>query len=428
MNAVNIVADISHLDMAALLRPNDRLVVSQLTAEPQALLQHLCRANLPPGLSMFIGANISGVVNDLEDVRLLSYGAMFANAGLVRNGKLAIYPMHYSELPKAVSSGVFQADVVLMQVARCPQGGGLYSSAVNDYVSQACAGARLVIAECNRQAPVVNGAALPSGLRIDYLVHTDTVLPEFTAPTVGEIERKIAAQVAALIEDGSTLQAGIGGLPDAVISYLGSHRNLGVHTGVIGDAIQHLMLRGVVNNTQKSFDAGITVTGSLMGTRGLYEWAHQNPRLMLAPITYTHASSVLARLHRPVGINSGLQVDLFGQVNSETAGTRYLGGLGGLADFARGIQKAAQGKSIIGLRSTVRSSSATPTQVGASTIVSRLDGPATLGMADADIVVTEWGVAHLRNLSLRARIHAMIAIAHPAHRETLSAEAKGLAV
>ncbi|WP_188074563.1 acetyl-CoA hydrolase/transferase family protein [Pusillimonas sp. ANT_WB101] len=423
-----VISDINQLDLAALLRPGDRLVVGQLTAEPVALLQQLCRTHLPSGLTMFIGAHTSGVLHELDGVHLVSYGAMFANAPLVRAGKLAIYPLLYSDLPEAVSNGVFQADVVLMQVAQCSQGGGLFWSAAHDYMADACAKARLVVAVCNRQAPVVMGAAVPVDLRIDYLVHTDTALQTFTAPTAGAIELQIASHVASLIDDGCTLQTGIGSVPDAVLGCLTEHRDLGIHSGVIGDAVQRLIETGVVNNARKSFDAGITVTGSLMGTRRLYEWAHHNSSLRLAPITYTHASSVLCRLHHPVAVNGGLQVDLFGQVNAETAGARYIGGMGGLADFVRGVRKAPRGKSVIGLRSTVRASASAPDQIGISTVVSKLNGPATLGVADADIVVTEWGVAYLRNLSLRERMAAMIAVANPAHREMLSAESRQLAV
>jgi len=241
-----------------------------------------------------------------------------------------------------------------------------------------------------------------------------------TADAIGELEAQIARHVANYIEDGATIQIGIGAIPDAVMAALGDRRNLGIHSGLITDRIADLIEQGVVTNERKPLDTGITTTAILAGTNRLYAFAHKNPRVRMFTYAHTHNAQVLCRLDKFVAINSAVEVDLTGQVNAEVASGVYVGGTGGQGDFVRGAMAAAHGHSIIALPSTARDGAV-------SRIVPVLkDVPITTPRSDADIVVTEFGAAELRGQPLDERIRRMIAIGHPNFREVLQREARSL--
>ena len=219
--------------------------------------------------------------------------------------------------------------------------------------------------------------------------------------------------------DGATLQVGIGSLPAVVLRHLRGHRDLGVHSGMITDEIAELIEAGVVTGARKSVDRGLAVTGLLLGTGTLVKRAAADESILLRDTRYTHDQAVLAAQHALVAINSAIEVDLTGQSNIEVAAGRYVGGTGGAADFLRGAARSAGGIPVIALPSTTGRSTAGP----ASRIVARLHGPAALARADAGVIVTEYGVADLRGLSLTRRRERMIAIAHPDHRAALESAA-----
>jgi len=221
--------------------------------------------------------------------------------------------------------------------------------------------------------------------------------------------------VASLVPDGATVQLGIGSLPAVVLRHLHGHRDLGVHSGMITDEIAELIEAGVVTGARKSVDRGLAVTGLLLGTRALIKTAAVDKSVQLRDTRYTHDQAVLAAQHALVAVNSAIEVDLTGQANIEVAAGRYVGGTGGAADFLRGAARSAGGVPVIGLPSTTSRSAAGT----ASRIVARLNGPASLSRADAGVIVTEYGVADLRGLSLARRRERMIAIAHPDHRAAL---------
>jgi acetyl-CoA hydrolase len=228
------------------------------------------------------------------------------------------------------------------------------------------------------------------------------------------------------VPDGATIQVGIGGLPAVVLRHLRGHRDLGVHSGMITDEIAELIEAGVITGTRKGTDRGLTVTGLLLGTSALISRAAVDKSIQLRDTRYTHDQAVLAAQHALVAVNSAIEVDLTGQANVEVAAGRYVGGTGGAADFLRGAARSASGVPVIALPSTAgRSTSTTgPSSTGtASRIVARLSGPAGLSRADAGVIVTEYGVADLRGLSLARRRERMIAIAHPDHRAALESAA-----
>ena len=279
-----------------------------------------------------------------------------------------------------------------------------------DYVATLIGQARTVIAEVNDQVPDVGCVRRLTRDEIDLLVHVSYQPAEYPPASARGVEDAIAAHVAELIPDGATIQLGIGAIPSAVASRLREHRDLGVHTGVSTDAVAELIEAGVVTGARKSLDAGLVVTGFLMGTRKLIERSGADSTIQLRDTSYTHDPAVLAAQHRFVAINSAIEVDLTGAVNCETAAGRYVGAVGGATDFLRGAARSEGGVPVIVLPST---------EGPVSRIVAALSGPASQARADAGVIVTEYGVADLRGLTLSQRRRRMLAIAHPGHAEAL---------
>ncbi|MGH3358330.1 MAG: acetyl-CoA hydrolase/transferase family protein, partial [Nocardioidaceae bacterium] len=244
-------------------------------------------------------------------------------------------------------------------------------------------------------------------------------LPELARPGVGSVEAAIAEHAAGLVTDRSVLQLGIGKVPEAVAARLGGHRDLGIHSGFLGEWAMELVESGAVTNAYKPIDRGVTVGGTLMGSRRLYRWAHDNAALAMRDVRHTHAADVLARFDTFVSVNGAIEVDLSGQVNAEVIGDRYVGAVGGQVDYVRAGAAAPRGWSVIALpAATARS--------GRSRIVPRLaSAVVTTARSDVDVVVTEYGAAHLRGQPLAERARRMIAIAAPAFRDELSRAVHG---
>ena len=259
-----------------------------------------------------------------------------------------------------------------------------------------------------------------SAADIDHLIHVSHPPVEIPATTPGDAARAIGAHVARLIGDGATLQVGLGALPDACLMALTGKRDLGLHSGVIGDRAADLVDAGVVTNRRKPLDTGLSVTAGLLGTQRLYRWAHRHPTLRMRNAVYTHDTATHAQLPNLIGINSALEVDLTGQMNAEVASGRSIGMIGGHGDFMRGCQRSPGGRAILALEATARGGKV-------SRIVPRLaDGIVTSSRSDADVVVTEYGIAELRGRTVSERAKALIAIAHPDFRKSLEAAADGL--
>ncbi|HEY0294992.1 MAG TPA: acetyl-CoA hydrolase/transferase C-terminal domain-containing protein [Bordetella sp.] len=416
------IIEAADLRLGEFIRPGDTVVCGQTAAEPLTLTQALVeqRADLS-GARVFLGAVFSRTFapEHADHLRFSSYGVLGAAAALGRQGLIDVLPCSYHELECRYASGALAADVVLLQLA--PGGGdGPYSLGMaNDYVAAAARRARVVIAEVHPDVPWTHGAAWPRDARIDVVVPATRPPLDMAAAACGPVEEAIGRHVAALIPDGAVLQTGIGAIPDAVLAALRSHRDLGLHSGMAGDRMVELIEAGVVTNARKPFDAGIGVVNVLAGTASTRRHAHRNPALIVRPARYTHAQAVLSTLHALHAINSALQVDLGGQVNSEMLGGVPMGGIGGLNDFVRGARAAPGGRSIIALPSTARSGAV-------SRIVARLDDAVvTVPRCDADLVVTEWGVADLRACTLAERARRLTAVAAPQFRESLEKAWRG---
>lgn len=405
-------------DFRGLLRGGDWIVCGQAAAEPLTLTRKLlaeCGDARP--LTTFLGATMSTTFDAQlpAGMRFAAYGAMGRNASLADRGLLDVVPERYADLPGLFASGALRADVVLLQVAP-GTGGQAPSLGLNhDYTLAAARRARVVIAEVNSAAPWTHGAALPDDLRVDHWVAADCAPLTLAPKPAGPVEQAIARHLAGLIPDGATLQAGIGSLPDAAFLQLGSHRDLGIHSGVLGDAAARLVREGVVTNSRKGLDPGVSITNTISGSAALYRWVHANASVEVRPSSYTHSASVLAQLHRFYSINAALQVDLSGQVNCEVVEGKQRGGIGGLLDFCRASRQSSHGGRAI----TVLPATADGGRI--SRIVMDLgSNPVTVGRSDVDVVVTEFGVAELRNATLDQRAERLIAIAAPPFRDALA--------
>jgi acetyl-CoA hydrolase len=412
--------DAASLDLARFVRPDDIVVVAQASSEPLTLTETLvAQADRLGAITVFIGATWSDTFapEEAPAFRFVSYGALGSNARLARAGRLDVVPCHYSQLPWLFESGTWRADVVLLALARAVDG-AMTLGASHGFALAAAHRARTVIAEVNERMPWVHGGQLPAELRIDAIVRTSRPLPQYPAAKVGEVERKVAARVAGLVRDGATLQLGVGTLPDAVLEALAGRRDLGLHSGMLTSAALPLIESGAVTNARKPIDPGVTVTGLLIGDERLYAHAHCNPALHLAGPGYTHSSAVLARLPGFVSVNSAVEIDLFGRVNAEVAGGRYVGGVGGAMDFTRGAAAAPGGRAIIALPSVSRDGKASRVVASCATV--------TTPAPETDLVVTEWGVAELRGIDYATRAKRIAAIAHPDFREVLERAARKL--
>lgn len=327
-------------------------------------------------------------------------------------------PCFFSEIPRLFQNKILPVDVLLMQITP-PDEDGFCSYGVSaDYTKPAAESARIVIAQINSNMPRTGGVKIHLD-QINCLVEQDEPLVELQPPKIGDIEKAIGENVAGLIEDGSTLQLGIGAIPDAVLLFLKDKKDLGIHSEMFSDGVVVLAEAGVVNNRRKSIHTGKFVATFLMGTKKLYDFVHNNPDVELYPVDYVNDPYIIGQHEKMVGINSALQVDLMGQVNAEMIGSRQFSGVGGQVDFVRGASRSLGGKSIIALPSTA-------SRGKISRIACELDKGAgvTTSRNDIHYVVTEYGIAELRGKSLRQRAQALIAIAHPDFRESLTAEAR----
>ena len=406
------------IDLSAFVRPGDTVVWGQACAEPQSLTEMLVEQRGRIGrFRALIGANFSKTfaAEHADHIDFVGTGAVGNVRHLAKAGVVDIVPFHITSCDRAIENGWLRCDVVLIQVSP-PDAQGRYSVGLtSDWIRTAVRHARVVIAEVNAQVPQTSCAEPLTDEDIDVRVDTDRPLLEVKSVVPGETDVAIARHALRFIPDRAVVQVGIGSVPDALVPMLKDHKGLGIHSGMIGDNVVDLIEAGVVTNQYKEIDAGVTITGALLGTRKLYDFCHQNPAVKLAPVSHTHDIRVISTLSNFISLNSAVEVDLSGQVNAEAIGKSFLGAVGGQLDYGRGAALSPGGRSIIALPSV--------TADGKSRIVAGLSGPVTTPRSDVDLVITEQGVAELRAKPFGERIKALIAIAHPSHREALEREA-----
>ena len=402
-------------DLVPHVRSGDNVMWGQAHGQPLTLIRALVNQRHQIGkLRVFLGIGYA-LEEELKPehadaLEFFSYCGTGSNRALLNGGVLDILPLHFSEMGRRFRDGSMRADVLLLKVPPPDAQGRFSLGMARDFLAPALDGARAIIAEIDETQPWTHGGPYLTEKDFDLLVqstHTQQAAA-LVAPT--SVERAIGRYVASLVPDGATLQVGIGNVPDATLAALKDHHDLGIHSGILGDGLAILAEAGVINNSRKSIDNGVAVAAMSMGGEKVRTWLHRNPRVELRGVDYTHDPMVLARLERFVAINSAVEVDLTGQVNSEVAGGVYVGTVGGLSDFIRAALRSKCGVPIIALPSTSRAK---------SRIVASLSGPVSLQRSDAGVFVTEHGVADLRGLSISQRIERMIAIADPAHRDGL---------
>lgn len=411
--------DIAELDLSALIKKSETITWGNACAEPLTLTEALVaqRHNLED-VRVFFGASFSKTFapEHADKIKFMSTGGIGAAGALTKAGVCDVIPCHVSQVAGYIEAGRIPCDVVFVQVSP-PNERGEYSLGVtSDFIYTAVKKARLVIAEINSQTPQSFCVEPLTAKDIDYCIYSDRPVVAVPAAAVTDVDRTISGFAEGYIPDRATLQVGIGGVPEALMAMLKSRRGLGIHSGMIGDSVVDLAESGALTNGFKEIDAGVTVTGALIGTKRLYDFAHKNPELRMAPASVTHDIRLLAELSNFISINSALEVDITGQVNAEGIGANYFGSVGGQVDYVRAAGLSKGGCSLIALRSAAKGGEV-------SKIVSRLSGPVTTPRSDVGVVVTEFGAADLRGLPLRARVRAMIDIAPPEHRERLEREA-----
>lgn len=335
----------------------------------------------------------------------------------ITEGRGDYTPCYFSLIPSLFADGRLPVDVFMMQVSPPDKHGYVSLGTSVDYGVSAVRNARTVIAQVNRFMPRTHGDSFVHVSDIDWFVEHDAPLIELPRPTITEVEREIGRHCASLIEDGATIQLGIGSLPDAVLLFLDDKKDLGIHSEMISDGVLTLIEKGVINNRRKTLHPGKLVVSFLMGTPSLYEFADDNPMFHMMPVDYVNDVDVIAENDRMVAINSCVQVDLMGQVASESVGLMQISAVGGQVDFVRGANKSRGGKSIIAMPSTANSGKI-------SKIVPFLDQGAavTTNRNDVRFIVTEYGIADLFGKTLRERARQLIEIAHPDFRPALVEE------
>jgi acyl-CoA hydrolase len=337
----------------------------------------------------------------------------------VNEGRAEYIPAFLSDIPGLFRRGIIKLDAVLINVSPPDEHGFCSLGTSVDAMPAAIASAALVIAQLNRAMPRTLGDSFVHVSRIDLAVDVDVPPYEVQAPIVGEVERQIGDHIAELVPDGATIQMGIGAIPSAVATALKGKRDLGIHTELFTDVVLDLVESGAVNGSRKEINPGKIVSAFTMGTRRLYDFLDDNPMIEMRPVDYTNDTAVIRRFRRMVAINSAIEIDLTGQVCADSIGPYLYSGVGGQMDFIRGAALADEGRAIIAFSSTAaggRISRITPLlKEGAGVVTTR---------AHVETVVTEYGIAELHGRSVAERARALIAIAHPAFRDELSAAAR----
>ncbi len=409
--------EVGPVDAVSAVRSGASVFLGSACGEPQTLVEALV-ADHGRFEDVTVITGLQGSSAPYADAALAGsfHLRTFMVTGAVRDaveaGTVEYVPCSLSQISDLFASGDIAVDVAMVQVSP-PDAHGYCSLGVSvSYVLAALRRAKVVVAEVNERMPRTHGGGFVHVEQIDLAVRSDRPLLEVAAGTPGPELVAIGQHVAGLVPDGATVQVGVGGIADATWRALVAHRDLGVHSGSLSDSVVELIESGVVTNARKETWPGRSVAGQLIGTSRLYDYADDNPAFALVPASVTHDPVSIARLSRFHAVNSALQVDLRGQVNSESIGGRQVAGTGGALDFAIGAQLSAGGRCIIALPSRSRR--------GHSKIVPRISADAvTVPATLVDYVVTEHGIAELRGKSVTAREHALAMIADPDAREAL---------
>ncbi|MCP3674550.1 MAG: GNAT family N-acetyltransferase [Gammaproteobacteria bacterium] len=407
------------------LKSGDRMFIGSNAAVPNALIDNLIEnsQNLHDIEVVHILTLSEDVWAEPEHKDLFKVNALFIGGKKIRKavaeGRADYTPCFLSEVPTLFEENILPLDVALIMVSP-PDEYGYCSLGVSvDVVSAAVKNAKYVIAQINSKMPCTNGHSFVHMDEISAWMDVEQTLPVLPPPVLDQITEQIGQYVSVLIENGSTLQLGIGKIPDAVLRYLANHKDLGLHSEMISDGIIDLMLTGVINNRKKTFHKGKSVVTFCLGTQRLYDYVDCNPHIEFFPSEHINSPVVIARNDKMVSINSAIEVDLTGQVVSDSIGYKFFSGIGGQVDFIRGASLSKGGKPIIALPSTTKDGKI-------SRIVPHVTegGGVVTSRGHVHYVVTEYGIASLQGKSIRERALELIRIAHPKFRDELLSEVR----
>jgi len=411
-------------ETVSVVKSKDRIYISGNAATPFKLMEALARRK--------------DELQDVEVAHVLLFGddplskpgmeghfrhnSLFvgpADRAAVNEGRADYIPVFLYEIPMLFRSGELPIDVAFMHLSP-PDEHGFMSYGVECLASKAAAEtAKTVIAQVNEKMPRTLGDSFIHVSRVAKVVEISRDIPELQPIPFTEVEKQIGANIASLVEDGSTLQLGIGGIPNAALKAMFDKRDLGVHSEMVSDSIVEAIDAGVITGAKKTLHPGKVIATFYLGTKNLYDAIDNNPVFETHPTEYTNHPFIVRQNEKMVAINSAIEVDLTGQVCSDSIGTKIYSGFGGQVDFIRGAAQSKGGKPIIALPSTARAgkiSKIMPTlQVGAGVVTTR---------ADVHYVVTEYGIAYLHGKNLRQRAEALISVSHPDFRSVLEEEAK----
>jgi len=401
---------------------HQRVFLHSVAMSPHVLINALCKRHHELRQVELIHIHTEGEAPYVkpECADAFVHNACFVGANVrkaVRAGNADYIPVFLSEMPALFRRGILPVDVALISVSPPDQHGYCSLGSSVDIALGALESARLVIAEINPNVPRTHGDGFIHFDEIDYAVETDTPLYEVSPPEFGVVEEKIGRYIAEMVEDGATLQMGIGAIPDAVLSQLGQHRRLGIHTEMFSDGLIELVKNGVVTGEEKKVLPNLVTACFAMGSKKLYDFIDDNPMVVFKDAAFTNDTAVIRENPKVVAINSAIEIDITGQVCADSIGSLQYSGVGGQMDFIRGASLSEEGKPIIAMPSTTKS--------GESKIVSFLKEGASVTTTRAHVhyVVTEYGVAYLYGKNLRQRAKELIKIAHPDHSERLEKEA-----
>lgn len=410
------------------VRNGDTIVVPTGVGEPPALLTAL-----------------SEMRRDFQDVKVFQILAMrkygyidpatadhvrhvaFFLGGATRSGGqegwIDFIPNYFSELPQQIERGQIASDVVFTMASPMDEHGYFSISLGADYTMAAIAKARAVVLEVNPHVPFAFGNCHIHISQVAALVESDQPVLEVGLPKIGPVQEAIGKYVADMIDDGSTLQIGYGGIPDAVVMQLTNKHDLGIHTEMIGDGILTLVESGAITNRRKNYLPGKMIATFALGSEKLYRFMHRNPGLEMHPVDFTNDPYLAGQNDKLIAINATLQIDFLGQCGSESLGFSPYSGTGGQVDFVRAANRSRGGKAFIVLPSTAKNdtiSRIVPTLTPGTHV--------TTSKNDINYVVTEYGVAQLRGKSMRQRTRELIGIAHPNFRAELTEQAKRMKI
>ncbi|MEI6756293.1 MAG: acetyl-CoA hydrolase/transferase family protein [Chlorobium sp.] len=412
-------------DAVARIKSGDRVFLHTAAATPQRLIEAMVAR--------------ASELRDVEIVSLHTEGnapyakpeyresfrmnALFVGKNIrsaVQNGDADAIPVFLSDVPSLFHNKVLPLDVALVHVSP-PDRHGYCSLGVSvDATLAAVHAAKLVIAQVNPNMPRTHGEGMLHASKIHAMVDVDDALPETPRHELSDTEINIGRHIASIVEDGATLQMGIGAIPDATLAALSNHKDLGIHSEMFSDGVIDLVKKGVINGSKKRSHKEIIVASFLVGTRRLYDFVDDNPLIEMLPSDYVNDTREIRKNPKVTAINSALEIDMTGQVCADSIGQKYFSGVGGQMDFIRGAALSKGGKPIIALPSTTRN--------GQSRIVPQLKQGAGVVTTRAHVqyVVTEFGIVNLHGKNLRQRAEALASIAHPDFREDISRQAHDL--